>query len=112
MNETTIIWNGVSIGFKFSMLTFELFCDVMGIEFHQIGETITRKSLKSERILLMSAHEVYTKGEIVLPSNPYEFDDFYSCISKEEKKQIFECMANTMKVFAKPVETSNDEKKK
>ena len=100
-NTVIIKREGIDIGFTFSMLSMEMFCQAVNIDFSEYGEYVRKNPVTAQLTLLYVANVVYTKGEPVLNSDAYEMDSFYSSLTSDDLKKINDTLTSSMKVFTK-----------
>ena len=111
MNEVVITIGRKKRGFKFTMLTLQMFSDHTGVEFSEMMDELSRKTLGSIVTLLWCANTVYEKGKNGSVSR-YDVDDWIAGMKQEDLQQIWDCFVLSSKNLVKTMPKLPDEAKK
>lgn len=110
-NEVVITIGRKKRGFKFTMLTLQLFSDHTGVEFSEMMDELGKRTLGSMVTLLWAANTVYTKGKNGDVSR-YDVDDWISKMEQEDLQQIWDCFLYSSRNLIKQMPKREESKKK
>lgn len=78
--------NGKNYGFKFNVLTFQLFSDMSGVEFGDMGTHFQGKPFGSILKMISAGYEVYNEGKGL---SEYKMADLIDEMSQEDFQDIW-----------------------
>jgi len=99
------------LGFKFGMLTLQMFSDHTGVEFGEIIDHLESRPIDSIVILFMAANTVYSEGKNGSVSK-FMVDDWISQMSDEDYQSIMDCWSRTMEQIITKLNAPGPEKAK
>ncbi len=114
MTNTAVVKIGKkSIGFRFTMLTLQMFSDHTGVEFGDIIDHLKQKPIGSIVILFMAANTVYTEGKNGSVSK-YTVDNWIMEMSQKDYQNVMNCWGYSMEQLVKKLlaDTEEEEPKK
>jgi len=114
MNEIKLKIGKEEYGFKFTVITLEMFCEKAGIEYHEMFEYIEGNPFGIWREVFQAANAVYNKSD-VCTLDKWDVDDLIDQMTAEQYKQLkdaFNDMLSRMLDKLKQFKPSEDSPKK